>query len=147
LKKLLLALGLSVVVLGAVSCSKKTTETNNETKANVTESVKGDNMGAVTNITAKEAKEIMDSQTGYIILDVRSEEEYKEGHVPYAKSLPLDVLESKAAEELPDKEQQILVYCRSGNRSTKAAGILEKLGYTNIKNFGGIKDWTYDIEK
>ena len=98
------------------------------------------------NITAEEAKEIMDSSEGYILLDVRTQEEYDESHIPGAVLIPNTEIEDRAGEELPDKEQLILVYCRSGNRSKKAAEILVKLGYTNIREFGGIMDWPYEVE-
>ena len=97
-------------------------------------------------ITAKEAKEIMDTEEGYLILDVRTQEEYDEGHVPGAVLIPNTEIENRAEEELPDKEQLILVYCRSGRRSKIAAEALVELGYTNIKEFGGIIDWPYEVE-
>ena len=103
--------------------------------------------GAVyVNITAEEAKQIMDSQEGYIILDVREQEEYDAGHIPGAILIPYTQIEEKAREMLPDKDQLILVYCRSGRRSKIAAEALAELGYTNIKEFGGINDWPYDVE-
>ena len=103
--------------------------------------------GAVyMNITAEEAKQIMDSEEGYIILDVRTQEEYDEGHIPGAILIPNTEIEARAEEELPDKDQLILVYCRSGRRSKIAAEVLVELGYTNIKEFGGIIDWPYEVE-
>ncbi|MBE6959633.1 MAG: rhodanese-like domain-containing protein [Ruminococcaceae bacterium] len=99
------------------------------------------------NITAEQAKEIMDREEGYIILDVRTQEEYAQGHIPDAVLLPLDDVQNKAQTVLPDKEQQILVYCRSGRRSKEASQILIELGYTNIKEFGGILDWPYEVER
>lgn len=98
------------------------------------------------NITAEEAKEIMDSQEGYIILDVRAQAEYDEGHIPGAIVIPHTEIEDRAEEELPDKDQLILVYCRSGRRSKIAAEALVELGYTNIREFGGILDWPYETE-
>ena len=98
------------------------------------------------NITAKEAKEIMDSQKGYIILDTRTQEEYDEGHIPGAIVISHDEILEKAEDVLTDKNQLILVYCRSGRRSKLAAEDLVKLGYTNIKEFGGIIDWPYEVE-
>ncbi len=98
------------------------------------------------NITAAEAKKIMDSEVGYIILDVRTQEEYDESHIPGAILIPNTELEEKAEEELTDKNQLILVYCRSGRRSKMAAEILAELGYTNIREFGGIIDWPYEVE-
>ena len=98
------------------------------------------------NITAKQAKEMMDSQEGYIILDTRTQEEYDEGHIPGAILIPHDEILEKAECVLTDKDQVILVYCRSGRRSKLAAQDLVKLGYTNIKEFGSIIDWPYEVE-
>ena len=101
---------------------------------------------AYMNITAEEAKQIMDSETGYIILDVRTQEEYDQGHIPGAIVISHEQIAEKAEEVLTDKDQLILVYCRSGRRSKLAAQILAELGYTNIKEFGGILDWPYEVE-
>ena len=98
------------------------------------------------NITAQEAKEIMDREEGYVILDTRAQEEYDEGHIPGAILIPHDEILQKAESLLTDKDQLILVYCRSGRRSKLAAEDLQKLGYTNIKEFGGIIDWPYEVE-
>ena len=98
------------------------------------------------NITAQQAKEIMDTQEGYIILDTRTQEEYDTGHIPGAMVLPHDEVLKKAETVLPDKSQLILVYCRSGRRSKLAAEDLVKLGYTNFREFGGIIDWPYEVE-
>ena len=108
---------------------------------------KENNQGAVyVNITAEEAKQIMDSEEGYIILDVRTQEEYDEGHIPGAIVISHEEITEKAEEVLTDKDQLILVYCRSGHRSKIAAEALVELGYTNIKEFGGIIDWPYEVE-
>ena len=109
---------------------------------------KENDQGAVyMNITAEEAKQIMDSEEGYIILDVRTQEEYDQGHIPGAILISHEEITEKAEEMLTDKEQLILVYCRSGRRSKIAAEALAELGYTNIKEFGGIIDWPYEVEK
>ena len=109
---------------------------------------KENDQGAVyVNITAEEAKQIMDSEEGYIILDVRTQEEYDQGHIPGAIMIPEYEIADRAEKELPDKNQLILVYCRSGRRSKIAAEELVKLGYTNVKEFGGIIDWEYEIVK
>ena len=97
------------------------------------------------NITAEEAKKLMDSEEGCIILDVRTREEYDQGHIPGAILIPDTEIEAKAADLLPDKDQLILVYCRSGRRSKLAAQSLADLGYTNIREFGGILDWPYEV--
>lgn len=103
--------------------------------------------GAVyMNITAEEAKQIMDTEEGYIILDARTQEEYDEGHIPGAIVISHEEITEKAEEVLTDKDQLILVYCRSGRRSKIAAEALVELGYTNIKEFGGIIDWPYEVE-
>ena len=98
------------------------------------------------NITAEQAKEIMDSQEDYIILDVRTQDEFDETHIPGAILIPHDEITEKAEDLLTDKDQLILVYCRSGRRSKLAAEALVELGYTNIKEFGGIIDWPYETE-
>ena len=97
-------------------------------------------------ITPEEVKKIMDSGEEHIILDTREQDEFDEGHIPGAILIPYTEIENKAEEMLPDKEAQILVYCRSGRRSKIAAESLAKLGYTNVKEFGGIIDWTWALE-
>ena len=98
-------------------------------------------------ITQQDAKKIMTSGEEHIILDVREQDEYDNGHIPGAILIPYTEIEEKSEDMLPDKDVQILVYCRSGRRSKIAAESLAKLGYTNVKEFGGIIDWPYEIEK
>ena len=98
-------------------------------------------------ITAEEAKKIMDSGEEYIILDTREQDEFDEGHIPGAILIPYTEIENKAEEMIPDKDKLILVYCRSGRRSKIASESLSKLGYTNVKEFGGIIDWPYEVVK
>ena len=98
-------------------------------------------------ISQEEAKALMDSESGYVIIDARTQSEYDEGHIPGAILIPEYEIASRAENELPDKDQLILVYCRSGRRSKIAAEELVKLGYTNVKEFGGIIDWQYEIVK
>ena len=98
-------------------------------------------------ITAENAKKIMDSGEEHIILDTREQDEFDEGHIPGAFLNPYTEIENKAEEMLPDKDKLILVYCRSGRRSKIAAESLAKFGYTNVKEFGGIIDWPYEIVK
>lgn len=98
-------------------------------------------------ITQVEAKNIMDTTTGYIILDVRTIEEFNTGHIVDAINIPNEVIKEEAEAILINKEQVILVYCRSGRRSKEAANKLVELGYTNVLEFGGIIDWKYEIEK
>jgi rhodanese-related sulfurtransferase len=98
-------------------------------------------------INAEEAKAIMDRESGYIIIDARTQSEYDEGHIPGAILIPEYEIANKAGELLKDKNQLILVYCRSGRRSKIAAQALVDLGYTNVKEFGGIIGWKYEIEQ
>ena len=106
-----------------------------------------DREAVYVNITAEEAKAIMDTEEGYVILDTRTREEYDQGHIPGAIQISHDEITEKAEEVLTDKDQLILVYCRSGRRSKIAAEALVELGYTNIKEFGGIIDWPYEVEQ
>ena len=98
-------------------------------------------------ITPEEAKKIMDSGEEHIFLDTREQDEFDEGHIPGAILIPYTEIENKAEEMLPDKNKLILVYCRSGRRSKIASESLAKLGYTNVKEFGGIIDWPYEVVK
>lgn len=98
-------------------------------------------------ISAEEAKNIMDSGEDYILIDVREQDEFDEGHIHGAILISYTEIENRAEEMLPEKDKQILVYCRSGRRSKIASESLAKLGYTNVKEFGGIIDWQYDVEK
>ena len=98
-------------------------------------------------ITQLEAKNIMDSGIDSVILDVREQDEYDAGHIAGAILIPYTEIENKAEQILPDKDKLILVYCRSGRRSKIAAQALADLGYTNVKEFGGIIDWPYGTEK
>ena len=95
-------------------------------------------------IPADAAKKIMASGESYILLDVRNEAEYAEKHIPGAILIPLDSLEYDAEEQIPQKDALILVYCRSGRRSAMADRILEDLGYTKVRDFGGILSWPYE---
>ena len=96
-------------------------------------------------ITAQEAKDIMDSGKEHLIIDARTEEAFATGHIANAILIPEYEIADRAETELPDKDALILVYCRSGRRSKIASEELVKLGYTNVKEFGGIIDWPYEI--
>lgn len=95
-------------------------------------------------ISQETAKMYMDTEQDYIILDTREAEEYAQGHIPDAMLIPYDEITQRAEKELPDKSALILVYCRSGRRSKIAAQSLADMGYTNVKEFGGIIDWEYE---
>jgi len=92
-------------------------------------------------INMDEAITMMEEESGYIILDVRTPEEFSDKHIPGAINIPNETISTEEIPELPNKDQLILVYCRSGNRSKQASEKLVALGYTNIVEFGGINDW------
>ena len=101
--------------------------------------------GSYQQITQEEAKEMMDTQE-VIILDVREQDEYDSGHIPGAVLLPVGTInEETASAVIPEKDDTVLVYCRSGNRSKTASATLAGLGYTSIYEFGGINTWSYEI--
>ena len=125
-------LGILLLAVMMLTACRQDTENNQE--------------AVYVNITAEEAKRIMDSEEGYVILDVRTQEEYDQGHIPGAIVISHEEIAEKAEEVLTDKGQLILVYCRSGRRSKIAAEALVELGYINIKEFGGIIDWPYEVE-
>ena len=131
--------GNSVVSENMVTGQSEVLTTGEQTK-------ESEAMATYVNITPKEAKKIMDSEDGYVLLDVRTQSEYDEKHIPGAVLLPNTEIEAKAEDMQTDKAQLILVYCRSGRRSKQAAEALGKLGYTNVKEFGGIIDWPYEVE-
>ena len=90
---------------------------------------------------------MMQEETDFVLLDVRTQEEYASGHIPGAICIPNETIGSEEIPELPDKDQLILVYCRSGNRSKQASQKLAEQGYTNVVEFGWINGWTGDLEK
>ena len=124
---------MSVTMFSFTACSGSVNGSANSTEATYEQ------------ITAEQAKKLMDTQTDYIILDTRTEEEFAESHIENAILIPHYEIADRAEKELPNKDQLILVYCRSGNRSKQASQALAELGYTNVKEFGGIIDWEYGV--
>ena len=124
-------LGITCILLLAVAACGKAEETKMTYKQ----------------ITMQEAKELFEKGGDYIIVDARRTDEFAEGHIPGAICIPNETIGTEEIPELPDKEQLIYVYCRSGNRSKQASEKLVALGYTNIVEFGGIIDWTGEIVK
>lgn len=121
---------LAVLILALSGCGNREAEVLKETK------------NTYKQISTEEAVELMETEEGYIILDVRTPEEYAEKHIVNAINIPNEEIGEQEIAELPDKEQMILVYCRSGNRSKQASAKLCALGYRNVIEFGGIIDWT-----
>ena len=117
------------LLLGITSCGTKSKENSSET------------MNTYTQISMEQAITMMEEEKDYIILDVRTPEEFYEKHIPNAINVPNENIGTEEILELPDKEQLILVYCRSGNRSKQASEKLVTLGYTNVYEFGGINSW------
>lgn len=104
-----------------------------------------ESMTGYTKISAEEARQMIDEAERFIILDVRTAEEFDEGHIPCAMLIPGEVIAERAEEELPDKDVSLFVYCRSGRRSAQAARKLADMGYTAVYDFGGIIDWPYEV--
>ena len=134
MKKVICVILLILIVIGVVLVLrwKDTNEENKKT---------------IRNVSMDEIKEIMNENTDYIILDARTIEEYNEGHIPNAICIPNETIDESVITRLPRKDQLILIYCRSGNRSKQAATKLANLGYTNLVEFGGIIDWDGEIER
>ncbi len=139
LKGLIVVLLISLSLFGLCACKG---EGGNADKGNGTANTLG-----YEQITQAKAKEIMESGGEHIIIDARTEEEFSEGHIEGAIMIPEYEIAEKAEAQIPRKDTLILVYCRSGRRSKIASEELVKLGYTNVKEFGGIIDWQYEIVK
>ena len=136
----------SLVLITTLLLSSCTIQKNNE-KDDDMNNLENNSPITYTQISAEEAKRIMDTETGYVIVDARTDSEYAEGHIPGAVLIPEYEVAAKAEGIIKNKDTKILVYCRSGRRSKIAAEELVKLGYTNVYEFGGIIDWKYEIVK
>lgn len=134
MKRVLLVL--SIIILLIAGCASK--------KDQIT--LTGESVAEYKKINAQEAKVMIENEN-ITILDVRTKEEYEGGHIKGAILLPNTEVKSKAEEVVPDKNVNVLVYCRSGNRSAQAAKVLLELGYTNVYDAGGIIDWPYEVIK
>lgn len=143
MKKLLTLIFAAVLAVSAVCfAQEETTATNTQTVQTQT--------AAYKTLTPQQAKERIEQNANIVVLDVRSQEEFAAGHLPNAVLLPVDLIEAKSAEVakvLPDKDAEILVYCRSGKHAHRASQALANMGYTNIEHIGGIMDWPYEIVK
>lgn len=146
-KYYVLSIVFSICFFILTGCDKRQDLSVERTTVVETTEQEDDNAMIYSQITMKEAKEIFEEQGDYIIVDVRRPDEYADGHIPNAINIPNENIGSDEIPELPDKNQTIYVYCRSGNRSKQAAKKLVELGYTDIIEFGGILDWTGDRVK
>lgn len=139
-KGLMFLLIVSLTLFSSCSGDKNTEKTTTDT----TEPNISNTLG-YEQISGEQAKNLMNTEKDYIIIDARTEEEFNEGHIEGAILIPEYEISQRAEKELPNKDQLILVYCRSGRRSKIASQALVDLGYTNVKEFGGIIDWQYEI--
>ncbi|BBM38174.1 rhodanese [Leptotrichia hofstadii] len=143
IRKIMLMTMIGVFSVFGFSCSKTGNEKQNLT---MSKEAKAGKKAEYKKITSDEAKKMMETQK-VIVVDVRTLEEYNEGHIPNAISVPLETIENEAEAKLKNKDALILVYCRSGRRSREAALKLIEKGYTNVIDFGGIKDWNGEVVK
>lgn len=132
MKKLIMSL---VVILMVVGCTKQEITTTPQQEKQTT----------FITISSEEAQERFEKESDYIILDVRTIQEYEEGHLPNALNIPNETISESIKEQLPDLNQTIYIYCRSGNRSKQAANKLVQIGYQNVIDFGGIQTWKGEI--
>ena len=129
---------ISALLISLFVCSCSSSETDNtEFSTEITN----------ISISMEDAKKILDEKEGSVLVDVRRQDEYDEGHIPGAILIPNESIGEDEIEKLPDKDQLILVYCRSGRRSKEASQTLADLGYTNVNEFGGIIDWDGEVVK
>ena len=143
IKKIVLMAVVGLISVLGISCGR----TMNSKQVSVdSKEVKNEKKAEYKKITSDEAKNIMLTEKP-IVVDVRSLEEYNEGHIPNAISVPLETIENEAETKLKNKDDLILVYCRSGRRSREAALRLIEKGYTNVIDFGGIQDWNGEVVK
>ena len=150
MKKLIILLSL-VMVLTLSACNTNSGSSDVVAPESAPEAAEEDAeesaAGTYNQISMQQALQMMEEQKDYLIVDVRTAGEYAEGHIPGAVNVANETIAEEAETALPDKDQMLFVYCRSGNRSKVASQVLADLGYTNVYEFGGIKDWTGDIEK
>lgn len=135
MKKIILIIIILTLIIIGVVCIMNRKERNIENEV------------IIKHVSMNDIVQIMEENENYIILDVRTQAEYNQGHIPNAICIPNETIDENVVNKLLDKNQMILVYCRSGNRSKQAAEKLKKLGYTNLIEFGGIRDWKGEIEK
>ena len=138
MSKFFVALFLGALTLGICGCGGASqSKTDGEAR----------DVAEFRRVTSDEAQKMMAGEQGYLIVDVRTAKEYADGHIPNAINVPNESINTNPPKELPDKGQRIFVYCRSGARSMQAAQKLAHMGYTNIVEMGGLKDWRGEIVK
>jgi rhodanese-related sulfurtransferase len=144
--KLILIINIVMVIMVLNSCNTKKNSTNDEPK-DIAEESKNTTNSNYQKISTEEGKKMLEEDNNIILLDVRTQEEFDSGHIPGSILIPYDTILENSKEKLKDKEQTIIIYCRSGRRSAIAANDLIKIGYKNVYDMGGIIDWPYEVEK
>lgn len=142
---------IAIVIIAVLICIGcfiyKSSKTNKTTTSNNSTTTTAAKINEIRHVSMDEIVKIMDENKDYVIVDVRTPDEYKEGHIPNAINIPNETINETVYNKLKDKNQLILIYCRSGSRSRQAAYKMQKLGYTNLVDFGGIINWKGKIEK
>ena len=141
---------IAIIIIALLICTGffiyKVNNKNKTTKSNSTTTSTA-KTNEIRHVSMDDIVKIMDENKDYVIVDVRTPDEYKEGHIPNAINIPNETINETVYNKLKDKNQLILIYCRSGSRSRQAAYKMQKLGYTNLVDFGGIINWKGKIEK
>ena len=142
---------IAIVIIAVLICIGcfiyKSSKTNKNTTSNNSTTTTAAKTNEIRHVSMDDIVKIMDENKDYVIVDVRTPDEYKEGHIPNARNIPNETIDERVGNKLKDKNQLILIYCRSGSRSRQAAYKMQKLGYTNLVDFGGIINWKGKIEK
>lgn len=148
MKKNIIIAIILIAVLICIGCFiYKTNKTNKTTTSNSTANTNGAKTNEIRHVSMNDIVKIMEENKDYVIVDVRTPDEYAEGHIPNAINIQNETINETVYNKLKDKNQLILIYCRSGSRSRQAAYKMQKLGYTNIVEFGGIINWKGKIAK
>ena len=142
---------IAIIIIAVLICIGffiyKTNKTNKTTTSNSAANTSASKTNEIRHVSMDDIVKIMEENKDYVIVDVRTPDEYKEGHIPNAINIPNETINETVYNKLKDKNQLILIYCRSGSRSRQAAYKMQKLGYTNLVDFGGIINWKGKIEK
>ena len=146
-KNIIIAIILIAVLICIGFFIYKSSKTNKTTTSNNSTTTTAAKTNEIRHVSMDDIVKIMNENKDYVIVDVRTPDEYKEGHIPNAINIPNETINEAVYNKLKDKNQLILIYCRSGSRSRQAAYKMQKLGYTNLVDFGGIINWKGKIEK